>query len=228
MNEHSSVDGSNVQAEGLLRATVGVCETQPVMAEGLKALLAACPDLEFGRYVPSLHAAMEMVRASRPAVVLADKGFGLHGLIEWIADLRALPVGTAVAVWGITVTEAEALRLIQAGAKAVLRKSIDPVTLLDCLRAVASGATWMEESIFRESQRSPAWVFSELTPREHQVRELVRQGLPNSAIARELGIRPGTVKIHLKHIFEKTGIRGRYGLALEALKDKRLAASPEM
>jgi two-component system nitrate/nitrite response regulator NarL len=197
------------------------------MAEGLKALLAACSDLEFGRYVPSLHAGMEMVRAFRPAVVLADKGFGLHGLIEWIAELRALPVRTRVAVWGITVTEAEALRLIQAGAKAVLRKSIDPITLLDCLRSVASGATWMEESIFRESQRSP-WAFSELTPREHQVRELVRQGLPNSAIARELGIRPGTVKIHLKHIFEKTGIRGRHGLALEELKDKRLAASPEM
>jgi len=37
-----------------------------------------------------------------------------------------------------------------------------------------------------------------------------------------LGIRTGTVKIHLKHIFEKTGIRGRYGLALSGLKEKGL------
>ena len=36
------------------------------------------------------------------------------------------------------------------------------------------------------------------------------------------GIRTGTVKIHLKHIFEKTGIRGRYGLAISALKEKGL------
>ena len=35
-----------------------------------------------------------------------------------------------------------------------------------------------------------------------------------------LGICPGTVKIHLKHIFEKTGVRGRYGLALSGLKEK--------
>ena len=39
-------------------------------------------------------------------------------------------------------------------------------------------------------------------------------------IARELGIRPGTVKIHLKHLYEKTGIRSRYHLALSGLKDK--------
>ena len=50
--------------------------------------------------------------------------------------------------------------------------------------------------------------------------ELVEQGLKNKEIARELGIRPGTVKIHLKHIFEKTGVRGRYGLALTGLKEK--------
>ena len=60
---------------------------------------------------------------------------------------------------------------------------------------------------------------STLTPRESQVMELVEHGLKNKDIAASLGIRTGTVKIHLKHIFEKTGIRGRYGLALSGLKE---------
>jgi len=52
----------------------------------------------------------------------------------------------------------------------------------------------------------------------------VEQGFKNKEIATELGIRPGTVKIHLKHIFEKTGVRGRYGLALSGLKDRGLVS----
>ena len=78
----------------------------------------------------------------------------------------------------------------------------------------------MEDCVFRDSMRQSNYPRSELTPREHQVLELVEQGFKNKEIALELGIRPGTVKIHLKHIFEKTGVRGRYGLAISGLKDK--------
>jgi DNA-binding NarL/FixJ family response regulator len=59
-----------------------------------------------------------------------------------------------------------------------------------------------------------------LTQRELQVASLVEQGLRNRDIARELGIQTGTVKIHLRHIFEKTGVRGRFSLALNALRDR--------
>jgi len=45
------------------------------------------------------------------------------------------------------------------------------------------------------------------------VTELIEQGCRNKDIALALGIRLGTVKVHLKHIFEKMGIRGRFGLA---------------
>ena len=52
----------------------------------------------------------------------------------------------------------------------------------------------------------------------------MEQGCKNKEIALELGIRPGTVKIHLKHIFEKTGVRGRYGLAITGLKEKGMVS----
>ena len=82
----------------------------------------------------------------------------------------------------------------------------------------------MEDCVFHDAARADGYPRSELTAREHQVLELVEQGFKNKEIALELGIRPGTVKIHLKHIFEKTGVRGRYGLALNGLKDKGIVS----
>jgi two-component system nitrate/nitrite response regulator NarL len=71
----------------------------------------------------------------------------------------------------------------------------------------------MQESVFRDSLRTESGPRSELTEREQQVLAFVEQGCKSKEIALNLGIRPGTVKIHLKHIFEKTGARGRSGLA---------------
>jgi DNA-binding NarL/FixJ family response regulator len=84
----------------------------------------------------------------------------------------------------------------------------------------------MEDCVFRDNSRPERYPRSELTAREQQVLELVEQGFKNKEIAQELGIRPGTVKIHLKHIFEKTGVRGRYGLALNGLKEKGMVSNP--
>lgn len=118
------------------------------------------------------------------------------------------------------MTEAEALRFLQAGAKGILRKSTSPSNMMNCLRTLVQGKSWMEDSVFHEQPREDRHPRSELTPREQQVMELVEHGLKNREIARELGIRPGSVKIHMKHIFEKTGVRGRYGMALTGLRQK--------
>jgi DNA-binding NarL/FixJ family response regulator len=82
----------------------------------------------------------------------------------------------------------------------------------------------MEDRVLQDSWQRDRGSRSELTAREQQVMQLVEQGFKNREIANELGIRPGTVKIHLKHIFEKTGVRGRYGLALTGLREKGLVS----
>jgi two-component system, NarL family, nitrate/nitrite response regulator NarL len=123
-------------------------------------------------------------------------------------------------VWGMGITESEALRFLQAGARGIVRRTAEPETMLRCLLAVTSGSTWMDEEIFANSDKPAEPQRSRLTAREHQIAELVEQGLRNRDIGRTLGIQTGTVKIHLKHIFEKTGVRGRYSLALSGLREK--------
>jgi DNA-binding NarL/FixJ family response regulator len=207
------------------RKTISICETQPLTVHGLQHLLSMTDDLAFG----SAHATpaewMVSTGADQTDVLIIDKGLGAKTVLDALAQLPAEHGQTrstvpAVVVWGMSVTEAEALRFLQSGAKGIVRKSADTPTVLACLRAVSQGRSWMQDSVFRESSSMETQVRTDLTPREHQVMELVEQGFKNREIAQELGIRPGTVKIHLKHIFEKTGVRGRHGLALNGLRQK--------
>ncbi len=211
--------------QNLIKKTVLLCETQPVTAEGVRALLARCEDLEFIGRTETLAGVTEIARQQSPNVVLVDKSLGIQSVLEWLANAKVtLPLHSGVIVWGVSITEAESLRFLQNGARGILRKTSDSETVIACLRSVANGSSWMADSIFRHSGRQERYARSELTPREQQVMELVEQGLKNKEIARELGIRPGTVKIHLKHIFEKTGVRGRYGLALSVMRQRGASA----
>lgn len=213
-----------------------VCESQPITAEGVRALLDETPPFKFAAGCDSLASCRDLMRRVYPHVVILDKALGMQAILDWLADLRvvasfesasspgASPAPVNVVVWSVSMTEAEALRFLQAGAKGVIRKSASPELLMDCLRTVANGLNWMEPGVFGDAARYERSSRSALTAREQQVMELVEQGLKNREIARELGIRPGTVKIHLKHIFEKTGVRGRYGLALSGMRQKGMIA----
>ena len=203
---------------------VSACETQPLTVLGLQHLLAESGDLSFGSAYATPSEWTSSPHAERTDILVMDKGLGATVVLEALSQLpvqhgttrSTIPV---VVVWGMSITEAEALRFLQGGAKGIIRKSAETATVLACLRTVSQGRSWMQDSVFRDASLE-MHLRTDLTPREHQVMELVEQGYKNREIAQELGIRPGTVKIHLKHIFEKTGVRGRHGLALNGLRQK--------
>ncbi|SPE32857.1 Response regulator receiver protein (modular protein) [Candidatus Sulfopaludibacter sp. SbA3] len=203
-------------------STVAVCDTQPIAIEGLRSLLESAESLRVVAAENTVMDGIGAVRELRPSILLVDKAFGYQAVSDWLAMLRSSPVPVATIVWGSSFSEVEAMRFIQAGASGVLRKTASLDTVLECLRTVERGNTWMSGDMVRDLDRLPHPAHSPLTARELQVMEAVERGCKNKHIAAELGIQIGTVKIHLKHIFEKTGIRGRYGLALSGLKEKGL------
>jgi two-component system, NarL family, nitrate/nitrite response regulator NarL len=209
---------------GPILNSVVVCDTEPIAMAGFRALLDNSKEYRLAGEETSLLDAAAAVRDLRPSLLVVDKALGTHAVLDWIYALQEAGGPTRIVVWGVSITEAESLRFLQAGASGVVRKTAGLPALLQCLRTVSTGATWMESALLSEghatrSGRAP------LTSREQQVMELVERGLKNKDIGVALGIRTGTVKIHLKHIFEKTGVRGRYGLALCGLKAKGLLAS---
>lgn len=202
------------------RKSVLICDSQPLVIEGLRWLLDNSIDFRFAGAVCSLDLAFELARTMKPDALLLDKSFGLAPVTDFLRRCLTEKMALATVVWGPGISEPEALRLLQAGARGIMRRTAETETLMKCLASVVTGTTWMEDGIFGDSDRHLRPRRSSLTAREVQIAELVEHGLKNRDIARTLGIQTGTVKIHLKHIFEKTGVRGRYGLALTSLREK--------
>jgi DNA-binding NarL/FixJ family response regulator len=113
----------------------------------------------------------------------------------------------------------DGIQALQAGAHAILNKALPVSALLQCLRAVGAGHLWMGDAAFdRHSVTLRRNAGARLTPRERDVVRCVVRGLRNREVAAELGITRGTVKVHLMHVFEKTGAMDRLELAAEGHK----------
>src|SRR5438477_8043374 len=122
-----------------LKKTMVVCDTQPIAIQGMRALVAEHQDFVVTGEANSLIAGMELVRSISPAVLVVDKSFGLQPVIDWIANVRSNGCQTAPVVWGHSINEAEAVRMVQAGAQGVIRKTVALGSLLDCLNMVSTG-----------------------------------------------------------------------------------------
>jgi DNA-binding NarL/FixJ family response regulator len=200
-----------------------VCDPEPIAMEGLRSLMESIDGPRVAAVETEIEVAAAAVRELRPGLLLVNKSFGASAIADWVRLLREAGNPAGVIVWASSLSESESLRLLQAGVSGVIRKTASLDQLAACVRTVLTGGNWMERELpagppHHRSGRSA------LTAREVQVMDLVERGFKNKEIGDNLGIRTGTVKIHLKHIFEKTGIHGRYGLALSGLKHKGLLA----
>jgi len=173
-------------------------------------------------------AAIEAARRERPDVCLLDihmPGDGIHAA-ETIA--RDLPE-VAVVMLTVSRTDADLFNALRVGASGYLLKDIDPVRLPLALRGVLEGeaalprrlvALLIEEFRERKRRRRIPLVGRrgvELTDREWEVLELMKQGLTTDEIATRLFISPVTVRTHVSAVLKKLHVPTREA-ALELLE----------
>ena len=173
-------------------------------------------------------AAIEAARSERPDVCLLDihmPGDGIHAA-ETIS--RELP-DAAVVMLTVSRTDSDLFNALRAGASGYLLKDIDPVRLPLALRGVLEGeaalprrlvALLIEEFRERKRRRRIPLVGRrgvELTDREWEVLELMKQGLTTEEIAGRLFISPVTVRTHVSAILKKLHVTTREA-ALELLE----------
>lgn len=192
-----------------------------LVRHGLEQLLSAADDIDVVGSAAEGTEALELVETFRPEVVLMDLQMpGMDG-VEATRRIQALHPATQIVVLTSFSDRERIMDAVDAGAVGYLLKDVDPADLLDGVRAAARGESPLHPKAARElltarsSGHTPTGA-ADLTPRELEVLQLVRQGLANKQIARRLGISERTVKAHLTSVFQRIGVADRTQAALWA------------
>jgi DNA-binding NarL/FixJ family response regulator len=182
---------------------------------GLAKVLEECEDLEYVGCSTRLSDSLEALRSALPDIVLVDQSAGLKVVFQFISDVKSTSSRCQPVLWVNDLAEIDCFRALQLGARGILKKTLPLESVVECLRSVGRGNVWIENSLpenvggMAERRGAPR-----LTPREREIVHHVCAGMKNKEIADALRITAGTVKVHLMHIFEKTGVKDRFELAV--------------
>jgi len=193
-----------------------IADDHTLVRAGLAELLERADDVEVVGFAADGAEAVELARSERPDVVLMD--LSMPNMDGTAATRRLAAEGLDVRVVVLTsLSERERiLDALDAGAIGYLLKDADPDELLRGVRSAAAGDSPLAPRAAREliAARNRSRPAIDLSPREREVLELVREGLPNKLIARRLEISEKTVKAHLTRVFAQLGVSDRTQAAL--------------
>jgi len=199
---------------------VVLVDDHAVIRAGLAQLIATAEDIEVVGQAADGAEAVEQARALTPDVVLMDLQMpGVDG-VSATREIVSAGLGVDVLVLTSYSDNERILDALDAGAVGYLLKDADPDDVLAGVRAVARG----ESPIHPKAARALLGARSgggrpQLTAREVEVLTLVRDGLANKQIARQLEISERTVKAHLTSAFSRIGVTDRTQAALWAQRN---------
>jgi DNA-binding NarL/FixJ family response regulator len=188
-----------------------LADDHPLFADALRALVARefpAAELEVVADIGAAHDALARGRFDLAILDLHMPGTSGFDGIE--RTLQRFP-GTPVVVISGLAQAADVARAIELGARGFLPKTLPAEVLAAALRVVISGGTYVPMDYARSaaadsSREPPGGAF---TPREIEVLRRLVTGRSNKEIGRELGLQEITVKLHVRNIFRKLGVRNR-------------------
>lgn len=186
-----------------------------IMRDGLKAILRACEEFRVVAESDNGADGVQIARRLRPHIVVMDLSLpGLNGIEATLEILRHAPE-TRIVVLSMYDDENSVIQAIRAGARAFVLKAASDSDLLDALRTVARGGSYLSsqvsDKLLLRIQRGdletlkPSPVET-LTPREQQVMRLIAEGKTSKEIAVLLDLGLQTVRSYRKTLMKKLGV----------------------
>jgi DNA-binding NarL/FixJ family response regulator len=218
--------GSSLRAVAGAVTQVAVVEDNAGLRRSWQRLLSVAPNMRCVGAWETGELALPQLAQLRPDVVLMDINLpGMSG-IECTARLKA--ANPAVQVVMVTVYEDtdSIFRALTAGACGYLLKRATSDEIIAAINEVRGGGAPMTSEIARkvvhafQAPAPEAGAPVALSAREREILDLLSQGFVNKEIADRLNIAYQTVKVHLKHIYEKLHVRSRTEAVLKYMSDK--------
>lgn len=194
-----------------MNITVLIVDDHVVMAEGLRHLIEAQPDLVVVGCVSDGREALRKVVELRPDVVMMDIAMPeLNGIEATRLIVQRVPKSQVV-ILSMHSNQEYVLRALQAGARGYLLKKNAADEVLMAIRAVHSGRRFLsrqiEEGVIDDYLRSGTGSsLDALSSRERQVLQLLVESKAIAAIAESLSLSPKTVETYRGRIMQKLGI----------------------
>jgi len=203
-----------------------LADDQAMIRSGLALVLRSEPDLEIVEECADGHALLRAVTLSSPDVVLTDIRMpGVDG-IEATRRIRHLDDGPPVLALTTFDDDDVLWPTLDAGANGFVLKDSAAEALVDAVRVVAGGGTWIDPRVLPrvvaravaqpQVSADGARALASLTPRERDVLDLVCDGASNAEVAVALDTGERTVKSHVSAILAKLGARDRAGAIVMA------------
>jgi two-component system nitrate/nitrite response regulator NarL len=202
-----------------------IVDDHALFREGLAELLNKIDGFRVVGRCAATAEALEIMAGAAPAVVLLDFDLGVDRAFDFLDKARAAAFAGSVLIVTAGVSDAEAVRLVQAGVSGILHKHNPPEELCEVIRQISSGEVCLEKhylkSLFRTVDQTRTSQLAVLTDRDKSILRMVFQGLGNKEIGARLELSEGTVKASLRQLFQKLGVRTRGQLVKVALEEYR-------
>jgi DNA-binding NarL/FixJ family response regulator len=198
-----------------------------IMRDGIKAILGRAEDFRVTGEAETGTDAVQFVKAHKPDMVLMDIGLpGLNG-VETTAEILRHHPDCRIVILSMYDDEHSVVSAVRAGARAFILKRASDTDLLDALRIVARGGSYLSPQVSDrlltriqkgDLESKPATAALDiLSPRELQVLRMVAEGKTSKEIAVMLDLREQTVRSYRKTMMKKLGVNNVAGLTQLAL-----------
>ena len=198
-----------------------IVDDHKMVCEGLKAILERSNEFPVAGEVADGQTAIQFCRTTLPDIVLMDIELGGLTGVEVIKQLVRQFPEIKVVILSVHSDDETVLASMRAGARAFLVKKASSGDLLDALRTVARGGSYIgahvSDRLLVRIQRGdleikPPAILEGLTPREIQVLRLITEGKSTKEAAVLLGLSVETVRSYRKNLMRKLGVKNVAGL----------------